>query len=71
MEIEIACPEIDIPELNVFIPSANEVVKSCATVEELIDYLSKFPKSMKVCGVGGGDVTVDWIEEYPDRLWFE
>lgn len=41
------------------------------TVGELIDYLKTFPPETKVCGIGGGKVTVDQQDNYPNCLWFE
>ena len=45
--------------------------KECSTVKELIEYLRTFDGEMKVCGIGGGEVTITKQSNYPDILWFE
>ena len=48
-----------------------QIIDEFDTVEKLINYLKTFPPETKVCGVGGGDVTVTRQTNYPNCLWFE
>lgn len=45
--------------------------KSFSTVGELLAYLQAFRSDMRICGIGGGCVTITEEYDYPERLWFE
>ena len=47
------------------------VLNEASTVKELINLLMLFNDDVKVCGIGGGPITITQDDKYPNTLWFE